>query len=445
MKGSLRSWRFVFLACAFFLLASIVPGASGMALSAIPGAELEVKTDDGAVLPLRRYLPESGMPFNEGALPVILMPGAGANINEFDLRSPEGKIYGVKLPEVLPDWARGDEVIQRDPIKFYSLAYFLYSRGFDVWLTRYRACADSSGGGFPSWNSSIDHYGIYDVAAVVKKVRQVTGRKPIYIGHSMGATMAYIYLQGAVFRGLVNPRVVSVHAKAIERNNGSGPEAIRGFVDLDGPIVPSIKSCIPSIAFLFLLPESYLNVGGIDPSLAESLAEIIILMERILWALKDCLPDFLDNIVAAIRFVNPANIDINVMRFYACYVGGGLHTHAMAQYSDSIKWKKLREYYRNGLFRRFTIFPPAPCQGDGYYYYSDNMQKITLPSLVLADATLDLTDPEDIKSFYLRKGRHPLDEFYVMRNTAHLDLVNGLLAPYETFPVIYRWLVKLSG
>ncbi len=417
----------------------------GNAFSAVPGAEFEAKTDDGAILTIRRYLPEWGKPFNEEAPPVILMPGAGANINEFDLRSPEGKRYDVKLPEVLPEWARGDEIIRRDPIKFYSLAYYLYSQGYDVWLGCYRASADITRGWFPSWNSSIDHYGIYDVAAVVKKVRQITGRKPIYIGHSMGATMAYIYLQGAVFKGLANPKVVSVPAKARMRNNGSGSEAVRGFVNLDGPIVPSVNVCIPSIVFFFLVPEACISTGGIDPSLAECSADIIILMERILWALKDCLPDFLKPIAAAIRFVNPANIDINVLKFHSGYVGGGLHTHAMAQYSDSIKWKKLREYYRNGVFGRLVIFPPRPYPGDGYYYYSDNMHKITLPSLVLADATCDITDPDDIKSFYLKKGRNCLDEFHVMRDTAHLDLVNGLLAPYETFPVIGRWLKKLSG
>ncbi len=414
-------------------------------LGSVPGAEYQVRTDDGAVLTLRRYLPEWGMRFHEDALPVILMPGAGANINEFDLRSPEGKKYDVRLPDSLPDWARGDQVIQRDPIKFYSLAYYLYSRGYDVWLTRYRASVDPSGVGFPAWNSSIDHYGIYDVKAVVKRVREISGKKPVYIGHSMGATMAYVYLQGAVFRGLVNPSVVSDPLKALERNNGRGPEAVRGFIDLDGPIVPSIKVCIPSIALLFLLPPLYLDMSGIDPSVAESTGDVLLLVQRILWALKGCLPDLLENLIAAIRFVNPENIDINVMRFYASFVGGGFHTHAMAQYADSIMWKNFREYYRNGFLRRFLLFSPKPRSGDGYYYYSDNLWRITLPSLVLADETVDLTDPEDIKQFFLRKGRNRLDEFHVMRKTAHLDLVNGLLAPYETFPKIGGWLSRIAG
>ncbi len=73
------------------------------------------------------------------------------------------------------------------------------------------------------------------------------------------------------------------------------------------------------------------------------------------------------------------------------------------------------------------------------------MSKVSLPSLVIADATVDLTDPADIKKFYDTKTRNALDEFHVMPGTAHVDVVCGLKAPYDTFPAIGSWLRKLRA
>lgn len=57
-----------------------------------------------------------------------------------DVRTPAGKeaLYKVKLPSKLPARASDDPSIAKDPMKFYSLAYYLYDQGLDVWLANYR-------------------------------------------------------------------------------------------------------------------------------------------------------------------------------------------------------------------------------------------------------------------------------------------------------------------
>ncbi|MCS7130509.1 MAG: hypothetical protein NZ872_03715 [Archaeoglobaceae archaeon] len=46
--------------------------------------------------------------------------------------------YKPQLPSKLPDWAKNDRRIQKDPMLYYSLAYYLWKKGYDVWLVNYR-------------------------------------------------------------------------------------------------------------------------------------------------------------------------------------------------------------------------------------------------------------------------------------------------------------------
>jgi len=431
----------VFLA--LVLCALLVPAGLASAASADPNQVYHVATDDGASIAISHYRPESGAPFREGAQPVVFMPGAGANYNEFDVRTPAGKTYNVTLPANLPDWARGDPYIARDPMKFFSMAYYLYDQGYDVWLSNYRGQGRGESSSTGGWNASLDQFGAYDVKAVVRGVRQMTGRKPVYIGHSMGSTIAMIYLEGAVFNGWWNPHVASDPAQVAERNGGAAPGSIKGFVDLDGPIAPPSTMEVPDLAWLALIPPIYIDLRGVMTLIGEGTAEPVRVIEQVLWAIRQFLPPALDSLLAMLYAINPANMDINVLRYMSAYALDGLPTHAAAQFTDAMKFRRLREYYRNGLFGRFILFPPAPRPGDGYFYYSDNLGKVSLPSLVLVDATLDLTDPADVQTFYQRKTRNALDEMRLMQGTAHVDLVNGLSAPMQTFPAIGDWLGRL--
>jgi hypothetical protein len=207
----------------------------------------------------------------------------------------------------------------------------------------------------------------------------------------------------------------------------------------------SLGDGMPGLVWWFMAPPIYLNVRLLSKLFGEGLSEPVIAVEQFFWAIRQQLPPWLDSLVASLYSINPSNMDVNVVKYMGAYSVDGMATHAMAQFTDAMTCGKLREYYRNGLFGRFRVYPTVPEPGDGLYCYSDNLGSISLPSLVLADSTVDLTRPDDVRRFYDSKTRSALDEYHVMPGTSHVDLVNGLRAPFDTFPAIGSWLRKLGS
>lgn len=432
----------------FLLSVSGIAALGGVALaSETIGTVYRVGTDDGADLALLRYRPNGASAFNEGGQPILMMPGAATNIFEFLPYTRPGKTCYAKLPASLPDWARNDPLIAKDPLKLYSMAYYLYSRGYDVFLANYRGqgSGDMASHGAP--NADIDHFGIFDVKATVRKVREITGKRPVYIGHSMGSTMAYVYLQGSYYPPGWNLKVASSDALARERNAGTGPGAIKAWVNLDGPLHPKVTGAqTPTglIWWLCFLPM-YLNLRPVSAIAPESgTGSLANLLMRFLWATRWLVPDPLDEMITALFSVNPDNLEPAVMDNMVKYGVDGGAFHMIAQYFDASQNGKLREYYRNGPFGRFRIFPPPLGGPEDLYCYSDNMAKVTVPSLFLADDTYDITDPAHLRECYDLKPRSPMDEFYRVPGTAHMDIVDGLNAPYVTFPRIGAWVDRLG-
>ncbi|MBC7246996.1 MAG: alpha/beta fold hydrolase [Actinobacteria bacterium] len=445
MRGRFSGFTAILLAALIALLV-ILPGTAGAATST-QQEMYKVNTLDGVEIVLKRYRPDAASAFRAGKQPVILMPGILCNHNFFDLHTPEGESCGVKLPSDLADWAKGDPYVNADPMRYYSLAYYLWDQGYDVWLVNYRGegrdpVRSGGAGGY-----AIDELGIYDMPAIVTKVRSVTGKKPVWIGHSMGSTMAYMYLQGAKFSSAsdAGSHVVSDSWLASQRNNGTGSQALKGFVDLDGPVIPggSIPALLQVLLWPALSTPLYLDLRPLTSNLGGLAADPLMALEtmaRWLWGTIGY-PDL--GLLNLLLLINPANMDPGVSRYFFRYGLDGVSTRVVAQFADAIVNGKLREDYRNGLLNSLLVAPPEPRSGDGYYYYSDNLGKIKLPALVIADATRDITNPEDIRSFYDRKTRNSKDRYYVISNTAHVDLVMGLNAPKELFPKIGDWLKSL--
>ncbi|MDI6873145.1 alpha/beta hydrolase [Candidatus Solincola sp.] len=431
----------------FFAVAQV---QGGVAVAVASAQDLyPVRTQDGVDLVLQRYRPDAQSRHNVGAQPVILMPGLLCNHNFFQVETPAGNDYNLTLPEDLAGWAEGDPYIQADPMRYYSLAYYLWDQGYDVWLANYRGEGREpmrSGGAV---GYAIDELGIYDMPAIVTKVREVTGKKPVWVGHSMGSTMAYIYLQGARFIDPTMPTsgVVSDDYLRAMRNDGNGPQALKALVDLDGPVIPggSIPGLLQPLLWTALYVPFYLDLRALTATLgwvAASPAMMLESLARMLWGALGY-PDL--GLLNLLLLINPDNMSGEVASYFFQFGLDGVSTRVLAQFCDAIVHQKFREHYRNrGFLSWLRWAPPAPCPGDGFYYYSDNLGKISLPSLVIADATRDITNPEDIRRFYDSKARNDRDKFAVIPGTAHVDLVIGLNAPEELFPLIGEWLESLD-
>ncbi|MBN1288493.1 MAG: alpha/beta fold hydrolase [Actinobacteria bacterium] len=408
-----------------------------------------IMTDDGVNLVLKHYRPEPDAPFNKGRQPVLMMPGAACNFDYFDLHTPEGKEKWSQLPGELPEWARGDAYVKKDPMKLYNLAYYLYSRGYDVWLVNYRGQGRGRYRSFGRVKSSIDRFGVYDMKAAIKKVRELTGKRPVHLGHSMGGTMAFMYFQGACYWPGPNGRIGSDPGLAEERNAGNGPESAKGFVNLDGPRVPFVLGNIrfPLVTrilwYMTDLPiyYSFRYITRFLPRITGRLAKLTL---SLFWVYKRFLPAFIDDIIAVAYTINPDNIDPDVIAYVAKYAADGGSAHLIGQYLDSCISGKMRESYRTVERGNLKYFP-EPDKTDSLYYYSDNMAKITLPSIFLASTTKDITKPEEIRACYDAKTRHPLDEYHEIPNASHMDITCGLNAPYITFPLIGAWIEKLGS
>jgi pimeloyl-ACP methyl ester carboxylesterase len=118
------------------------------------------------------------------------------------------------------------------PHRESNLAFFLAECGYDVWVSSFRGCGRhpilSDGGG---WSHSIDHLAALDAPALVEGVIEITEKRPIWIGHSMGGMVLYMYLQGVtLIRSNGDLRVVPDLEPVRKRN-----QAILGGVAIGSP------------------------------------------------------------------------------------------------------------------------------------------------------------------------------------------------------------------
>jgi len=416
--------KFSFVIVSFMiLLLSFIPIGPSLLAAATPADRYTARTADGVDLALKRYRPDEKAGFRKRGQPVILMPGMLCNINYFDVWIPPGKSYSPQLPS-LPDWARRDPYIKKDPMRYFSLAHYLWLQGYDVWLANYRGQGREpymSGGAEKAYTPN--DCGIYDLPAIVEKVYEVTRKHPIWIGHSMGAAMAYIYLEGATYVDGDRMKIVLDPALAAERNGGRGKQSLRGFVDLDGPVQaagnpannnPESYSHLPAYIDMRYLLENYGDLMG----------TVQYFSSLILWCLYRALgsPDL--GFFNALLVCEPNNVVQDVLKYVATYVADGISGGVAAVVTGNM----------NGN----PDVPPEVAN-----FYQNNLDKITLPALVVADGTKDLTDPEGIRQVYVSKTRHKADKFFELPGTAHMDLVFGLKGPQTLFPEINRWIKRL--
>ena len=125
---------------------------------------------DGWPLMLRHYPAEGANPHRE---PVILQHGLGACSQQFDLPVPRG----VRAP---------------------SLARWLASRGYDVWVPDLRGVGGSASPGASlrgRWDWSFDDHLDLDMPEILRFVLAQAGHEHVHwIGHSMGGILLLAWL-----------------------------------------------------------------------------------------------------------------------------------------------------------------------------------------------------------------------------------------------------------
>ncbi|MBC7247464.1 MAG: alpha/beta fold hydrolase [Actinobacteria bacterium] len=359
-----------------------------------PGAHLEVRcecfhTGDGVTLRLKRYA-------REGAQPVILVHGYTGNGLEFDL-----------------------------PHRRHNLALFLAERGYDVWIANFRGCgrwpyhSDTNG-----WLHSVDHLAALDAPALVDGVSLATGKKPVWIGHSMGGMVLYMYLAGARMTSHDGGCEVSLDpALAAERNR-----ALLGGITIGSP--PAFHHGGGAwVATLSRLPFFDATVR---------------MLIRLCGSLETASPRFpvsrLGDLVARfprLGMVLAMHGPIAVFLYNRENVYPEVGCSLLRWASDNVTARMTRQILSLVRDRDFRDYRGA-CS------YTERMADITLPLLFIT-GTLDFVGAENIRTHGYELVAGERKRFENLTGYGHTDLVMGKRVYEEVYPLILSWLEELGG
>ena len=358
------------------------------------GADLETsletfRTGDGLALKLKRYK-------NPGGQPVILAHGFLGNGFEFDL-----------------------------PHRDHNLAMFLAERGYDVWISSFRGCGRepylSEEG---DWLHSIDHLAALDAPALIEGVTEATGMRPVWIGHSMGGLVLYMYLQGvAVEADNGGFRVTCDPELARERN-----ESIEGGVAIGSP--PSFhfggKTWIERASRLPTYKPSIRQMikfydwrTGRSPKLPASLmGSFVTRFPRVGKNMAKSGP-------LAVGLYNPDNVH------------------------PDVGYSLLKRASDNVSTRMFIQILSLPLDNDYMAYnkehsYTENMNRITAP-LFFITGTEDFAGAENIRTHGYERVSSAVKKFSNLPGYGHTDLVMGKRVREEVYPAILSWIEELPG
>lgn len=439
------------------LFSTIMVVACGGGEAGVEGLYV-AKTQDDLSIKMRRYRPSSDTRYRTGQ-PVLLFPGIVNNLNQFDVRSPLWlNSHNYKLPDDAPQWAKDDPTVQKDNLKMFSLAHYLYLRGYDVWLANFRGTGRGdfkSDNGHP--NTTLDVWCALDYPAAVAKVRAVTGKKPVIGGFSTGAMCAYQYLQGTtmdasvVKAGEYLPHVKNDVILAAQRN-----QQVAGFLGLD-------PAGAPNFAYNFLVDnpigwdllalEVKMDLDTVLPVVLSLLPPVIVagatdLIFKTIANMADAFPALLPNwmdLFGAIEVWNTANTNGYVEDFMVRLGLSGFYVGNFAQFADwGVNGFELREHWQNGYENRNRVIAENRRPGDGYYYYNDHMNLITVPAFAVFSESDGGVDPDRMSTLLFQgKTYHPQDDYIIVPGTSHLDVVVGNTAPGISFPAMADWLGSL--
>lgn len=413
------------------------------------GTIYTVKTLDGVNIKVLRYHPPN-QNFRNGSQPILLIPGIMANINYFiSYSTPRLKqLYpNVTLPANLSAWAVNDKNIQKDPLLYYSIAYYLWAQGYDVWLVNYRSVGYAEmKSDMGSSTTSIDDWALYDVRAALNLVYTVTQQHPLVGGHSTGGLVTMMLLQGAYIKS--DGTVGSTTALVKERNGiTQGPETIKGYIALEPAGIPVITSLLNTpLTWALLNTGLYLDIRSMMETLdGTGNISLLQLLQQLLDQSGQTIRDIIENILQTdMTDFTPA-----LAYYHFAYSLDGIYFNILEQYADFASGHTVREFFRNGFWNQFLFSPPQPHTGDGYYYYvGSNMKKMSVPMIAMLatmnNTYMDFVNSTEIIKDYINGKTFNLRDTYFFVQGAHVDAAIGIRAPTDVFPNIGTWLAVVA-
>lgn len=278
-----------------------------------------------------------------------------------------------------------------------SLARYLAKEGYDVWNVELRGAGRSTR---PTWwngksyNWRFEDYVQHDAPSVLQTVLRETGSRQVHwVGHSMGGMIAYALLMTPAHRKIASAVTV-----------GSPTMSDVGH--------PLLDFGVPYRGLLRYVPRRL--PLGIAARLGAPFAP---LLTRTLHAS-----------IAELGW-HPGNADAKLLR------------SLMLTAVDDLPASLLREFarwYDNKAMRdRYALFD-----------FTDHLERITTPLLIIAGSHDRLTPARDLERVH-RAVSSPQKEFRIIGKThgaahdySHADLILGLHAPDDVYPLILGWLEK---
>jgi pimeloyl-ACP methyl ester carboxylesterase len=281
-----------------------------------------------------------------------------------------------------------------------SLARYLVQRGYDTWVVELRGAGRSTR---PNWwngkryNWTFEDYVGHDAPAALGKVLAESGAQQVHwVGHSMGGMIAYALLMGPVHKKIASAVTL-----------GSPTMSAVGH--------PVLDFGLPYRGLLRYAP-SRLPLG----TLARIGAPLAPLLARLL-----------HRSIAELGWA-PGNADLPLLRTLMLTAVDDLPASLLREFS---RW-----YETRAMSDRYAMFD-----------FTEHLERITTPTLIIAGSHDGLTPLPDLKFVYDRIASRD-KEFRVIgkqygfaRNYGHADLILGLHAPDDVYPVILDWLEAHRG
>lgn len=275
----------------------------------------------------------------------------------------------------------------------YSLARYLAGEGFDVWNLSFRGTGRSLNplrGGPKTW--TLDDIIDKDIASVIRYVQKESHKpKVIWIGYETGGLVLYGYLQKKDASGL--SALVTIGAPVTFTH--SNQEPMKKLLRLDES--PTLK-------------KIFVSLNG--PTLGRLLIPLVPKLERLFYNPENMEDETKEKLLAdALTEINPGVLD---------------HLLLMIKRGEFVSAK-------------------------GDFSYRKNLAKIQLPLLLIGGEKDQVAPPEAILAVYRKVGsadramrifgpRYKDSAAY-----GHMDLILGMKARQEVFPVIGGWLKRRDG